>query len=63
MAKVFPIIVALGLTVAFAAPAVAGTGPNTAPPTVQRTCEKAKMHWDTQNQRCYSSQTAAGRCM
>ena len=63
MAKVFPIIVALGLTFAFAAPAVAGTGPNTAPPTMQRACEKAKMKWDAQNQKCCSSQTASGRCM
>jgi hypothetical protein len=63
MAKVFPIIVALGLTVAFAAPAVAGTGPNTVPPTTQRMCDKAKMKWDVQNQKCCSSQTASGRCM
>jgi hypothetical protein len=48
MAKVFSIIVALGLTVALAAPAVAGTGPNAAPPTMQRTCEKAKMKSDAQ---------------
>ena len=44
-------------------PRAAGTGPNAAPPTKQGTCEKAKMHWDSQQQKCCSSQTTAGCCM
>ena len=63
MSKFLPIVLTLGLAVSLAAPAVAGTGPNTAPPTMQRTCEKAKMKWDAKNNKCCSSQTAAGRCM
>jgi hypothetical protein len=60
MSKLLPI---MGLTVSFTAPAVAGTGPNPAPPTTERSCEKAKMHWDATNKKCCSSKTSSGRCM
>jgi hypothetical protein len=63
MSKLLPMIVALGLAVAFTAPAVAGTGPNTAPPTMKSTCEKAKMHWDDKAKRCCASATSTGHCM
>ena len=39
-------IFALSMALAFTAPAVAGTGQNSAPPTMKSTCEKAKMKWD-----------------
>ena len=63
MSKFLPIVLTLGFAVSLAAPAFAGTGPNPAPPSKQRTCEKAKMKWDAQNNKCCSSQTASGRCM
>ena len=63
MTKLFPIVVALGLAFAFTAPALAGTGPNPAPPTMQRTCVKAGMHWDAHQQKCCHDATAKGRCM
>jgi hypothetical protein len=56
-------IVALGLAFAFAAPAVAGTGQNGAPPTTMNACEKAKMHWDNHQQKCCTDATSNGRCM
>jgi hypothetical protein len=61
MTKLFPIIVALGLAVAFTA--AAGAGLNTAPPTTKSTCEKVKMHWNDQQQRCCTTATIKGRCM
>ena len=63
MTKLLPMIVALSFAVAFTAPAVAGTGPNAAPPTMQKSCTKAKMHWDAADHKCCTSATAAGKCM
>jgi hypothetical protein len=63
MTKLFPIIVVLGLAVAFTPPAAAGAGLNTAPPTTKSTCEKAKMYWNDQQQRCCTTSTIKGRCM
>ena len=45
MKKYVSVLVALGLAVAIATPAVAGTGGNGAAPTM-KTCAKAKMKWD-----------------
>ena len=63
MTKLFRIVVVLGLAFAFTAPAFATTGPNPAPPTMQRTCEKAKMHWDAHEQRCCHDMSKMGHCM
>jgi hypothetical protein len=63
MSKLLPMIVALGLAVAFTAPAVAGTGPSTTPPTMKKSCDKAKMHWDAANNKCCASATSSGKCM
>ena len=63
MTKLIPIMVALSLTVAIGAPAFAGTGPNPAPPTTERSCAKAKMHWDSAAQKCCTSRTSSGKCM
>jgi hypothetical protein len=63
MTKLFPIVVALGLAFAFTAPALADTGPNPAPPTMQSTCAKAGMHWDAHQQKCCKDMTTKGHCM
>ena len=56
-------IFALAIALAFTAPAVAGTGPNSAPPTMKASCDKAKMKWDNKAQKCCSDMTASGHCM
>ena len=56
-------IFALAMALAFTVPAVAGTGPNSAPPTMKSTCEKAKMKWDDKAKKCCAATTAAGHCM
>jgi hypothetical protein len=63
MTKLSPIVVALGLAFAFTAPALATTGLNPAPPTMQSTCAKAGMHWDSHQLKCCKDATAKGRCM
>jgi hypothetical protein len=62
MTKLFPIIVALGLAVAFTAPAVAGTG-ELISPSSQQACAKYKMHSDAQQKKCCKDATTNGRCM
>ena len=56
-------IFALAIALAFTAPAVAGTGPNSAPPTMKSSCDKAKMKWDNKAQKCCAATTSSGRCM
>jgi hypothetical protein len=51
MEKLSSIIVALALTVAFAAPSIAADKT----PTTKASCEKAKMHWDTATKTCTKS--------
>jgi hypothetical protein len=48
MKKLVSIMVALGLTLAFAAPGF--TADKT--PTTKAACEKAKMHWDDATKAC-----------
>jgi hypothetical protein len=63
MKKYVSVLVALGLAVAIATPAVAGTGGNGAAPTMKSTCAKAKMKWDDHSHKCCSDMTASGHCM
>jgi hypothetical protein len=51
MEKLSSIIVALALTVAFAAPGIAADKT----PTTKASCEKAKMHWDAATKTCTKS--------
>jgi hypothetical protein len=48
MKKFASVLVALGLAVAFIAPASAADKP----PTTKAACEKAHMHWDTSTKKC-----------
>ena len=48
MKKLVSIMVALGFTVAFAAPGLAADKT----PTTKAACEKAKMHWDDGRKTC-----------
>ena len=56
-------IFALSMALAFATPAAAGTGPNSAPPTMKSSCEKAKMKWDDTAHKCCAATTSSGKCM
>lgn len=46
-------IVALGLVVAFVAPAFAG---GTGSPTTKEACQAAGMHWDDKSNTCHKTQ-------
>jgi hypothetical protein len=50
MKSLVSIVVALGLAVAIAAPAFAGTSP---PPNTKEACEAAGMHWDDNTKTCH----------
>ena len=49
--KILLSMLALGLLVAFSAPAFAGTKE----PKTQAECTKAGMHWDTSAKKCFKS--------
>jgi hypothetical protein len=49
MKSLVSMIVALGIAIAFPAPAFAGGG---TPPTTKADCEKAKMKWDDKTSKC-----------
>jgi hypothetical protein len=51
MKKLLSVIVALGLTVAFAAPGFSAAKT----PTTKTACVKAKMHWDDATKTCTKS--------